>query len=138
MATRTIIDGRLRWSNTRPNSHKLPAQPEVENGAVVDDRIPPNSPRSPYRAGTPYYDVVQDIEYRVVGSGILDPRQGWATAAFWVKRWKISYKQLVQLVQRGMLDAAMEQSSDVRRFRCRDERSVLQLIEAKFAKRLNK
>lgn len=85
--------------------------------------IPPGSPDSPYRAGEPYFDEAEDVVYRIVSR--INVAEGWGTAAFWMKRWACYYVDLLSLVRKGWLDAAMEEGSAVKRFRCRDERRVL-------------
>ena len=79
----------------------------------------------PYRSGTAYYDQAEGLEYRAVRIGALDPRQGWRTADFWLARWQTDWPTLVTLVQRGWLDAAIEEQSATKRFRCRDEARVI-------------
>jgi hypothetical protein len=77
-----------------------------------------------------YYDQAEELEYRAVRIGALDPTQGWRTADFWLARWKTDWKTLRTLVQRGWVDAAIEEQSATKRFRCRDENRVIALLTA--------
>lgn len=81
--------------------------------------IPPDSPDSPFRAGEPYWDDAEDVVYRVVSQ--INVAEGWGTAAFWMKRWGCYYVDLLAFVRKGWLDAAIEEGSAVKRYRCRDE-----------------
>ena len=85
--------------------------------------IPPSSPRSPFQAGTGYYCREDRLTYRVLQQ--FDPAEGWATAAFWKERWRITYGGLLQLAREGLVDALLIEGSQIRRYRCRDEARVL-------------
>lgn len=129
MGSRVVLGGRTLvasrdWRPFRPGMLL-----RDRHGNLIET-IPPESPRSPYRAGVPWLDPEEGITYRVVGRWVLDPRQGWATADFWLKRWRCDFATLREAVQRGFLDAALAQDSAHRRYRCRDESAVLAWLGA--------
>jgi hypothetical protein len=125
MATRVILGGRVAWASGRL-SRPAPTLPRRKDGSVLEDeRVDPSSPDSPYRAGVPAYDAADELEYRAVRQGALNPLEGWRTADFWLARWKTDWPTLRTFVQRGWLDAAVEEQSAVKRFRCRDENRVI-------------
>lgn len=84
--------------------------------------IPPESADSPFRAGIPYEDPHEGVVYRVVAN--LRVSDGWGTAAFWTKRLRCNYGDLLELCQMAWFDAAIEQSGTLKRYRCRDELRV--------------
>lgn len=124
------INGRLytgsrdyRADYVRAGDSKALAANERRDGLPCDGTpIPPDSPDSPYRAGEPYFDDAEDVVYRIVSH--INVAEGWGTAAFWMKRWSCYYTDLLILVRRGWLDAAIEEGSAVKRYRCRDESRV--------------
>lgn len=91
--------------------------------------IPADSPESPFRAGVPFYDEHEDVVYRRIEN--LNVAEGWGTAAFWQKRWKCLYRDILHLVQRGHLDAAIERATNLKRYRCRDEHAALEVLRAR-------
>lgn len=101
------------------------ALPRDKDGRPVDVAfaIPSESPKSPFREGTPVYDPEEDIAYQCVKD--LDPLSGWATTDFWQKRWNVDHRAIVAFVMAGELDAAVEIGSQVRRYRCRSEYTLL-------------
>jgi len=94
----------------------------------VASAIPPDSAESPFRAGVAVRDEVEGIVYRVVAFGVLNPQDRWFSTRFWQDRWGISHKGVCALVERGWLDAAMEEGSEVRKYRCRDEGKVKKFV----------
>ena len=125
MASRVILNGREVWHShdwkvpvVAPPVHPKTGEP------MPDALVRPGTPDSPFRAGVPRYDSDDDLTYRIVSPKVLDPRQGWATAGFWLERWKCSWAQLKTLVEMAWVDAAIEQNSAIKRFRCRDETRV--------------
>jgi hypothetical protein len=92
----------------------------------ADERVQPHSADSPFRLGTPYHDVSEDVIYRVVREVAVDPMQGWRTATFWLTRWKMPFQDFLVVIRHGWLDAAMVEGSAAKRYRCRDELRVLE------------
>lgn len=129
MPTRMKINGRVVTANRsyveRPKlTPASKALPRDREGRPVDlAPIPAQSAQSPYRAGVAVRDSEEGATYRMVKH--LDPREGWATTMFWQERWNIAHADVLRLVEVGLLDAAIEEGSQVRRFRCRDEHAVL-------------
>ena len=77
----------------------------------------------PYLDGVAVVDPDEGITYRRVQE--QDPTE-WATTHFWCDRWKCSHEVVLKLVRRGLLDASIRAGSGIRRYRCRDERLVLE------------
>lgn len=131
MASRIVIGGKTWWQNpafyqhTRERRLAKASLPRDREGNVVNtDPIPLTSPVSPYREGEPYLDEDDRVIYRRVRK--LDPRDGWATTEFWQERWHVySHRAICQLVELGLLDAAVQENSQVKFYRCRDEARVL-------------
>jgi hypothetical protein len=78
--------------------------------------------------GEAWFDPMDGVEYRVVRAGALDPREGWAPLVFWAQRWHCKHEVVIELAQTGWLDAAVEHDSPTRRYRCRDEGRVRDLL----------
>ena len=95
--------------------------------------IPPESPDSAFRVGVPYKDDAEDVAYRVVTR--LNVTEGWGTASFWMRRWRCHYADVLAFVRKGWLDAAIEEGSSIKRFRCRDEHRVRASLEPVLADR---
>lgn len=115
----------MAWAS-RDYRPKRDTTPRRRDGSIIDDeRVDPLSADSPFRAGSPFYDQADELEYRAVRQGALNPVEGWRTADFWIARWKTDWPTMRTLVQRGWLDAAIEEQSAVKRFRCRDEHRVI-------------
>jgi DNA-binding transcriptional ArsR family regulator len=137
MATRVVVHGQEVWSNQ--DHRRLMMRPSAREGAnvrrsrLMPDPVPidvagaiqPDSVDSPFRVGVGYFDSEEQVAYRVVRSGMINWTDGWATIAFWRNRWKLSVEEVFRLTRAGLLDAAMEDCSQVRRYRCRDEQKVL-------------
>lgn len=124
MSTRMLIRGRpvlvsKDWQEPHDSS------PRNRAGEIMDVRVEPHSPDAPFRAGTIFHDKAEDLVYRVIRNGGCSVLEGWRSAAFWIDRWKTDWATLKTLVEKGWLDAAMEEGSAVGRFRCRDEHRVL-------------
>jgi len=124
------INGRLqavsrdyRSEHTRAGESKSGAANKRPDGLPCDGTpIPPDSPDSGFRAGVPYEDDAEDVVYRIVAR--LNVAEGWGTGAFWMQRWGCYYADILAFVRKGWLDAAIEEGSSVKRFRCRDELRV--------------
>lgn len=129
MATRLTLNGRI-VQQSRDLYAKRPdprlSVPRSRKGDIIQSARPigPEEPQSPFRAGVPYTDPEDGVTYRVVLR--LDPLEGWASQAFWVKRWKVLPQSIAVIVQHGLLDAAMEQNTYAKRYRARDERIILE------------
>lgn len=127
MASRIVVGNKEFWRTPGARDEKfVPLEASRDrNGNLFDPTpIPPSSPRSPFRAGVPYDDPETGIRFRVVGPGRLPAAEGWAPAKYWLTRYGISLGQLRDLCDRGFLDAAVEERSPTRRYRCRDEGPV--------------
>jgi len=121
--TRDFRSEFTRAGDARP----LATNERNDNNPSDGTPIEPDSPDSPFRVGTPYHDVHEDVWYRVVAR--LNIAEGWGTAGFWIARWGCFYGDVLKLVRMGWLDAALEHGSAVKRFRCRDEIRVLRWME---------
>lgn len=119
-----MLAGRQIWASV-PKSVPVCVPKDRNGNRIEDDRISPHDPRSPFRAGYPFWDRGDDVTYRVVGGGCLSLADGWGTAEFWMKRWKVDLRDVLDLARRGILDAAFEESTPTKRYRCRDERAAL-------------
>lgn len=84
--------------------------------------IPASDPASPFRAGVALRDLDEELVYRVVHH--LPPDGGWASTEFWQDRYKIRHRDVITFARAGFLDPAMEEASQVRRYRCRDEQRL--------------
>lgn len=127
MPSRIVIHGRTRVASRDYRQNRPALPPRNKAGDVIEDfRVDVNE--APFREGEAFFDVEEQIEFRVVNANRLRPADGWGTGPFWCKRWKCTGKTLRDLVLRGMLDAAMEVDSQVRRFRCRDEQRAVNWI----------
>ncbi len=119
MPSRILIRGQTAWQSRgweRPVA--APVGRDRAGNPVPLTPVAPDSVESPYRAGEPIYDPVEQVTYRAVP--FLDVSQGWGTALFWQRRWHAAQAHLITLCQMGMLDAAID-ANLVRRYRCRDE-----------------
>lgn len=134
MTTRILRNGKQIFASRdfRPGRVAAFAKPAPADtnpdGSIGAYVIPPDAPQSPFRAGVPYFDADDNIHYRVVRA--LDPKEGWATAGFWMARWGCTFKELCYFVERGWLDAALEEKSPTKRYRCRDERPIIAHVAA--------
>lgn len=70
------------------------------------------------------------LTYRVVRK-LRIQEEGWATAHFWMERYGLTnfagdkgYQFIREWVHRGWLEAAMEEGSPTKRFRCLDEHLI--------------
>lgn len=137
MPARIVIRNSIYASSTNwPRKHD--STPRNRAGEIIEDPlIRPDSPDKPFRAGEPYYDKADDLIYRIVRVGALGPLEGWRSASFWMERWELlMWADLKVLIEKGWLDAAIEEGSAARKFRCRDEQRVLAWIkDAKAQKR---
>lgn len=135
MTSRIIHRNRIIWQNIegweelararRRKCRRTSPLCKDREGNPVDcaSGIPTTSARSPYRAGVPVTDPDEGITYRLIWH--IDPLQGWAPTEFWQKRWGFDHRSIVILVEYGYLDAAIEEGSAVKRYRCRDENRLL-------------
>lgn len=115
------------WRPGQVAGYAPPAPVNVRRGLDAEGKplradgtpIPPTSPESPYRDGVPFEDEHDGVVYRVVHN--LNVAEGWGTAHFWQKRWKCNFADVLHLAQAGVLDAAIESGTSLKRYRCRDE-----------------
>lgn len=136
MATRVVVRGQVWYADREAREQLVLRQKAREALAPADRHGEPltgmSSPSRgvagasaplPFRAGVGFRCPEDRLDYRIVS--FLDPAGGWATTAFWQKRWRLTHGGILELARNGLLDAAMLECSQVRRFRCRDEASVL-------------
>lgn len=113
MTTQMFLKNRLVFQRG-PN----PFRPSAHNDTTCH---PEAAPIDGFRVGEAWHDPEDKLNYRVVAAGVLTPAGGWASAAFWMKRWKIQEVEFRELVERGLLDPAIEVDTEMRRYRCLDE-----------------
>jgi hypothetical protein len=132
-----VLGGRVAWADagSRQALHEVRRAREAvprgrEGSALRDDAgqspargIPGDSPASPFQAGIGWHCKEERLVYRVVAH--LNPADCWAATKFWQQRWNVHHWTVLILAREGLLDAAIEQHSQVRRFRCRNEAAVL-------------
>ena len=123
MPTRVLISGHVHWASSDFRKAPNPARsiPRDRKGDPINCAF--GIAGDDFRTGTPVRDAAEGVVYRVVEK--LPLEGGWAVSLFWQKRWGIDHRGVLSLVERGLLDAAMEAGSKIRRYRCRDERLVL-------------
>jgi hypothetical protein len=126
MPSKMKINGRTYYGKGR---HERPRKPGAElnfdrNGDPIDctRALQPEQVDLKLRAGIPYKCPDEEIEYRVINR--CNPQERWASTEFWQQHLRVSHKGLIRLVKRGWFDAAIEEGSKVRRYRCRDERKM--------------
>lgn len=136
MPSRILKNNKVLWqSPTLKKTDWTKGLNRNKKGDLVDCAvgIAPSDPRSPFRAGTAYYDKEDEITYRVLDD--VNIQDGWGTTQFWQQRWKIDHKAICKYVQCGYLDAVIVKGGQVRRYRCRDEVRLLESDEHKRAKK---
>ena len=123
MASRVLIRDRIAYTNRSYFHARRPDAPTDRDGRLIElgAPVPADSAESPFREGEAWTDPEDGLTYRVLGWKALDPKQGWGSLSFWLRRWKTTPGQIYRLVELGILDAAMEVNSALKRFRCRDE-----------------
>lgn len=94
----------------------------VGDVALSAAAIGPEDAMSPFRAGVPWFDELDDVTYRVVVR--LNPLDGWASSEFWQRRWGMPHRSVCEMSSAGWLDAAMEEGTAAKRYRCRDEHGL--------------
>lgn len=127
MPARAVVGGKTFYTS---KGFRLKRRPEYFDASPV----PPESPESPFREGVAWTDPQDGITYRVVAPGRLKPEEGWGAAEFWMARYGCLYEDLRRLVERGLLDAALEGKTVTKRFRCRDEDEVHKFFNGKRSK----
>lgn len=108
------------WRQGRPVglASNPEARPPVPHGFAAPSRVV-----QPFRDGTPWTDPETGLVYRVLPR--LDGPEGWATTGFWQGRWSIDHGGVLLLAREGLLDAALESGTAIRKYRARDERITL-------------
>lgn len=86
--------------------------------------IPPDHPSSPYREGVPVHDPEDDVVYRRVSRAAVRADPTWVRLGFWTQRWGCRPADVHDFCRRGLVDAAYEDGTHAKLFRCRDERAV--------------
>lgn len=134
MPGRIVVNGQTAWATRRwgENRPVAPAVPRNRAGEAISlDPIPPTSPDSPFREGTAYHCPDDDLTYRVLSH--INVSEGWGTSSFWCKRWRCTFKQLLDIGRRGWLDAAID-GALTKRYRCRDEHRCLDWLATQRSK----
>lgn len=91
--------------------------------------VPADSPQSPFREGRAYEDPDEPgVVYRIIRN--MNPLEGWASTEWWQERLRTTHANLLKLVPRGLLDAAMHEGSRAKRYRCRDEHTAREFLRA--------
>ena len=119
MSAQIICNGRVVWRTPGPQLRRPELPRDREGNVLLPEAIPPESPQSVFRAGTPHFSQTDRIWYRVLTS--CPPIDGWASTDFWQDRWSVDHKAVLDFATAGFLDPAMEEGSKVSRYRCRDE-----------------
>lgn len=133
MSSRIVIRGGTWWGS--PEFHRgrresanaqravpFARRPTRDMPGEMVDLAPVNDAPTRLVAGLSFRCPEDDVVYRIVPR--LDPSDGWAPTEFWQKRWDCRHSDVLSLVRRGLLDAAITEGSQVRRYRCRDEAQV--------------
>ena len=125
MPSKLIIQGRTYYSR----GYKKHPQPVVARGRDGEplDCVTPLANQNgkvdrKLRAGDHYTDPDDQVVYSVLRN--LPPAEGWASLDFWLDHLRLPHKPFIRLVKHGWFNAAMEDGSEVRRYRCRDEVSM--------------
>lgn len=121
-----VVDGRVVILRRDPGPKPPPA---VHTGPVDALGMPLALPVIrqgflPTESGDVWRDPADGTVYRVVQQ--LAPDQGWAashTVCGWYK--DISYARMIEMVQRGMIDAVVLRGSTTRRYRVLDHAKCL-------------
>lgn len=127
MASRAFVAGRVVLQSRDMRVRVVDPRkgvPRTKRGDIADSAaaIGVNDAGSPFALGIPFTDEDDGITYRVVTR--LDPMDGWASEEFWQRRWGVPHASICVFVETGHLDAAMEENTMARRYRCRDERAL--------------
>lgn len=146
MTTRMVVAGRVIYSNAprrKPASAALNMGRDRQGNAIKLEgsespalAMPRDRRAEPFTAGVPFACPIDRCTYRVVAR--LNYEEAWAPTQFWQARWRISHLGVLELARAGLLDAVIEQGSQVRRYRCRDERAVLESEPVQRAVRLRR
>lgn len=127
MAGRIVAGGRVISITPDLRRRSVPLRlgvPRDADGRTIDSAFSLARPGEPkLQSGVVVYDRLEKTSYRCVAR--LDPLEGWAPTEFWQKRWKVPHGAIIAYVDAGFLDAAVEEGSQVRRYRCRDEWRLL-------------
>jgi hypothetical protein len=137
MATRVVVKGRVYWQDQEARQAQKLARAHVKAVPLDRDKRPlcqcstgrvceihvQRKRTPPFRAGVPWTDEYEHVTYRVLPH--LDPREGWVSSEFLQARWFVTHKEILQLARHGLIDAALAENSQVRRYRARDEAAVL-------------
>jgi len=119
---RSPDDKRIDWTQglpTRVRGNRLNREVDPIDCTTAIERT---EDTRPFTAGHGVMDTEEQVVYRVVTH--LNPADGWASTAFWQDRYKIFHHHVLELARLHFLDAAMEEGSQVRRFRCRNEEAL--------------
>jgi hypothetical protein len=138
MSTRIISQNRTIFANARVRSYSTIASAAVptdkrkskDAGINVNKNtqtIPVWSPESPFRDGYAWRCPDDQVNYRIVKK--INIQEGWGTAAFWMERYGVTtFNYVREWVERGWLDAALQEGSPTKRYRCRDERKIYEAM----------
>jgi hypothetical protein len=125
MPSKITIRGRNYYSRGYDSRHTNQAVRPTQRGGEplnVTTPIAPQEVDKTLRAGIPYTCPTEKVTYRVIKN--CDPRERWASSEFWQNHLKVGHRGLLRLLKLGWFDAAIEEGSQARRYRCRDERKM--------------
>ena len=129
-----MIDGYVAWRSANSPRLRRAAQEPLRNHlgelvnrrGVVTDYVGAIGDGAA-RHHTYVLDRSEDVMYIVRAS--MPASDGWAPSSFWQKRWAIEHAAVLLFVDLGLLEPGVLADSIVRKYRCPDERSVLESRE---------
>lgn len=141
MGTRLYIRGRAYrvgpGGDPMFSEEKRVEAPRDRRGNPVDTwPIPPSEKIIEFRAGVPYTCPEDGITYRVLKR--CDPKDGWAPAGFWRRRWGITFRSIRTFVEKGWLQPGIEEGSPTKRYRCVDEVPIIDYLERQRGKAMRR
>lgn len=135
MSSRIVINGKVWYGARLPREADPDLAEDLRKQAEKPELLQPilpEDPRSLFRLGIPFHDTTDDVVYRVVGPRVFDS-DDWAPLKFWCDRYFMRTETFFLLCRMGMVDAAIEEHSQARRYRVRDDAAVKAWVAAKRA-----
>ena len=133
MGTRVFIHGQPVFQRGRM-FRPQPGHTDEDHRRQASQPIP-REKAAELTVGTPWWDKDDELTYRVVSEGRLTPEGGWATKEFWLKEFGTKWALFRELVERGIFDCAMEENTQIRRFRLLDRGKADRALEQIRARR---
>lgn len=125
MAARIVLNGQLAWgtlglgtARAAPRTVLLDRDPE--SGALLEA---PSYRREGPVVGVPWQDPDSGLRYRVVQR--LSTSEGWVGAPTIMRWYSITHRQVLDLLERGLLDGALEVCSPTKKYRVLDPAKVI-------------